>query len=307
VTRSTHDVSALFGTESPELTETTFRLLRDLIEVRTGVSFTDDKRLQLGDKLWELVVASGMNSFVEYYYALRYDDASGEYTAALFDRLSVPETFFWRQPEHFAALGTRIAPAFFADHPGKTFRLWSSACCTGEEPLSMAIALAEAGLLDARPVEIVATDASRQMIASARRSSYSERSFRQLPKALKDKYFELDSAGGWRPKPRLLEKIRYEVASIADPATLAKYATSDVIFCRNVFIYFGDETIRAIANAIAASMPPDGYCFVGAAESLTRLGVDLELAQVDDAFVYVRPGRRAVIETARRLPGIGRK
>jgi chemotaxis protein methyltransferase CheR len=292
----------MLGTEAPELNEPTFRLLRDLIESRTGVSFTDEKRLQLADKLAELVAASGMNSFVEYYYALRYDDANGHHTSALFDRLAVPETYFWRQPEHFTALASRVAPEFFARHPGQTLRIWSGACCTGEEPVSIAIALAEAGLLDTRPVEIVATDASQLMIAAAVTASYGERSFRQLPQALKDKYFELDQRGGWRPKARITDRIRYEVASLANPVTLARYATADAIFCRNVFIYFGDYTIKTVANTMASLMPSDGYLFVGAAESLTRLGVDLELAQINDAFVYVRPGRRAVIESKRDAP-----
>jgi chemotaxis protein methyltransferase CheR len=134
------------------------------------------------------------------------------------------------------------------------------------------------------------------MIAAAMAASYGERSFRQIPKGLKDKYFDPDSRGGWRPKARLMDRIRYEVASITDPVTLARHGTSNVIFCRNVFIYFADDTIRTIANSIASLMPGDGYLFVGAAESLTRLGVELELAQIAEAFVYVRPGRRALIE-----------
>ena len=94
-----------------------------------------------------------------------------------------------------------------------------------------------------------------------------------------------------------MDHIQYEVANLTAPATLSRWASSDVIYCRNVFIYFSDATIRATTNQIAQTMPPDGYLFVGAAESLTRLGVDLELAQIGDAFVYVRPGRRAVIES----------
>jgi chemotaxis protein methyltransferase CheR len=298
------DLSTILGTEAPELSDATFRLLRDLIETRTGVFFDEDKRLLLVDKLAELVASSGMNSFLEYYYALRYDDPRGERTAALFDRLAVPETYFWRQPEHFTTLASVIAPAFFESHPGETLRIWSAACCTGEETVSIAMALAEAGLLDSRPIEIVGTDASKAMIDTALSAVYSERSFRQLPKNLKDKYFELDGRGGWRPKRRLMDRIQYEVANLTTASTLARWATSHVIFCRNVFIYFSDATIRATANQIARTMPPDGYLFVGAAESLTRLGVDLELAQIRDAFVYVRPGRRAVIESGKTsVPG----
>jgi chemotaxis protein methyltransferase CheR len=290
------DLSSLLGTEAPELSDATFRLLRDVIEAKTGTHFDDAKRPLLADKLAELVASSGMNSFLEYYYALRYDDPRGEHTAALFDRLAVPETYFWRQSEHFTALASVIAPRFFAAHPGQTMRIWSAACCTGEETISIAIALAEAGLLESRSVEIIGTDASRGMITAAAAAVYGERSFRQMPKHLKDKYFDVDPRGGWRPKSRLTERITYQVASITDDATIARLGSSDVTFCRNVFIYFGDETIRAVANRIGEAMPPDGYLFVGAAESLTRLGVELELAQVGDAFVYVRRGYRAEAE-----------
>jgi chemotaxis protein methyltransferase CheR len=154
------DVAAMFGTETPDLSEATFQLLRDVIESRTGAYFDDGKRVLLADKLAELLALNGMTSFLEYYYALRYDDARGEHTAALLDRLAVPETFFWRQSEHFTALATRIAPGFFTENPGRPLRIWSSACCTGEEPVSIAIALAEAGLLEGKPIEIVGTDAS---------------------------------------------------------------------------------------------------------------------------------------------------
>jgi chemotaxis protein methyltransferase CheR len=288
-------MSSMLGTEVPELSDATFRLLRDTIESRTGITFGDDKRALLADKLAELVAAAGMSSFLEYYYALRYDDPRGEHLAALYDRLSVPETYFWRQPEQFTALAKEIAPRFFAEHPGRRLRVWCGACCTGEEPISVAIALAEAGLLESG-VEIIGTDASRSMIATAIAGTYGERSFRQLPKALKDKYFESDAGGGWRPRPRLTERIIYEVASLTAPETLDRFATANVIYCRNVFIYFSDDTIRGIANRIAELMPRDGYFFVGAAESLTRLGVELELAQIADAFVYVPHGRRAEME-----------
>jgi chemotaxis protein methyltransferase CheR len=294
------------GTEAPELSDATFQLLRDVIEARTGVFFSDEKRGMLADKLSELVVSMGMSSYLEYYYALRYDDAQGSHTAALFDRLAVPETYFWRQAEHFNLLGSVIAPRFFERHPERPLRVWSAACCTGEEPVSIAIALAEAGLLESRPVEIIGSDASRAMIAGARAGVYQERSFRQLPRALRDKYFDADLRGGWRPRAWLTERIAYEVASLTDPLALARLATADVIFCRNVFIYFADETVRSIVTSFGAHMPDDGYLFVGAAESLTRLGVDFELAQVGDAFVYVRAGMRAAAE-AQALPRRSRK
>jgi chemotaxis protein methyltransferase CheR len=182
-------------------------------------------------------------------------------------------------------------------------RIWSAACCTGEEPVSILIALAEAGILDRYPVEVVGSDASRAMVERARDGRYGERSFRQLSPELKAKYFEPESSGRWRPLESLTRRIEWHVANLVDPAQVAPYATADVIFCRNVFIYFSDTIIRQVAIGFADRMPDDGYLFLGASESLTRLGVNFELAEMGGGFVYVKPGRRAAVERGARPPG----
>jgi chemotaxis protein methyltransferase CheR len=284
------------GNELPPLPDAVFVLLRDLIVERTGVLFDDSKRSLLADKLAELVAANGLSSFVDYYYLLRYDDAVESHWAALMNRLAVPETFFWRQPEQLQTLANVLAPDFFARRPGDPLRIWSAACCTGEEPLSIAIALAEAGLLGKYPIEIIATDGSDAMIERAKRANYGERSFRQTPDAIKSRYFIPDGTDRWRPIDALSGQIRWGVANLVQPIEIARLATADVIFCRNVFIYFSDDAIRATTDAFAERMPPDGYLFLGASESLTRLDVDFELAEVGGAFVYVKARRRESVE-----------
>lgn len=278
------------------LPDGTFALLRDLIVQRTGVLFDDSKRGLLADKLSELVSANGLASFIDYYYLLRYDEQAEAHWAALMDRLAVPETYFWRQAEQIQALARVVAPAHFANYPGRTLRIWSAACCTGEEPISIAIALAEANLLDTQPIKIVGTDGSKAMIERAKRGSYGERSFRQLPPELKEKYFVPAGAGRWRPIERLSAAVQWDVVNLASEDEMRRYAASDVIFCRNVFIYFSDDVIRRVARTFADFMSPDAFVFLGASESLTRLGVDLELAEVADAFAYVKLGRRDAVE-----------
>lgn len=275
--------------------DATFRLMRDLIVERTGILFDDSKRASLAEKLSDLVVRNGLTSLLDYYYLLRYDEAEDRHWNDLIDRLSVPETYFWRQPEQFMAVGRVVLPTHIATHPGRPFRIWSAACCTGEEPLSVAIALAERGMLDQCPVEIVGTDASPAMIERARLGVYGERSFRQMPAALKERYFEAVD-GRWRPIERIRSAVQWGVINLVRPCDFQSVARADVIFCRNVFIYFADDVIRRVAGAFADAMPRDGYLFLGAAESLTRLGVDLELVDIGGAFAYVKPGRREVVE-----------
>ena len=287
-----------YGTEVFALSDAAFALLRDLIVERTGVLFDAPKRSLLADKLSDLVTANGLTSFLDYYYLLRYDDAAESHWAALMNRLAVPETFFWRQADQIEALARVVAPTHFATLPGRPLRIWCAAACTGEEPVSIAIALAEAGLLDAYPVEIVATDGSGAMIERARHGIYGERSFRQLPSGLRAKYFEADG-DRWRPIDRLRRTIRWDVANLVRASEIERFAGADVIFCRNVFIYFSDDAIRNTVRVFCDRMPHEGYVFLGASESLTRLNVDLELAEIGNAFAYVKTGRRPAVERVR--------
>ena len=286
-----------FGTALFPLPDTAHALLRDLIVTRTGILFDDSKRGLLADKLSELVAANGLTSFLDYYYLLRYDSSESHW-AALMNRLAVPETYFWRQSEQLTTLARVVAPALLAAKPGRPLRIWSAACCTGEEPLSIAIALDQAGLLETNVVQIDATDGSSAMIERARACSYGGRSFRQLPDDLRAKYFTPEG-DRWRPDPRLSRRIHWNVANLARPAEIEGYASADVIFCRNVFIYFSDDAIRGVVRVFSKHMPADGYLFLGASESLTRLGVDLELVEIGGAFAYVKEGRRQIVERER--------
>ena len=292
-------VSLEYGSNELVLSDSAFVLLRDIIVERAGVLFDEPKRALLANKLSELVQANGMTSFLDYYYLLRYDEKADAHWQALMDRLAVAETYFWRQPEQIDALANIVAPAHFAAYPGRPLRIWSAGCCTGEEPLSLAIALGENGILGEQPVEIRATDGSRAMIERARRGIYGERSFRQLPAALKSKYFDSQTDGGWRAIDEIHRAIHWDVVNLASAAEVRPFASCDVIFCRNVFIYFSDDAIRDTVRVFSNYMSPDGYLFLGASESLTRLGVDLELAEVGSSFAYVRLGRREAVEQLR--------
>ncbi|MEP7065611.1 MAG: protein-glutamate O-methyltransferase CheR [Gemmatimonadota bacterium] len=279
--------AAGYGADVLGFSETAFVLLRDLIAEQTGLYFADDKRDLLADKLSDLMARLGTTSYLDYYYLLRYDGSAERYWGELVDRLSVPETYFWRQPEQIVALANIVAPRHFERSPATPLRIWSAACCTGEEPISIAIALAESGLLHHRPIQITGSDLSGEMLNRARRGVYGERSFRSIPGELRQRYFE-KADGGWRVDPSLHAKITWTSANLVNPVDVRPLAAADVIFCRNVLIYFSDESIVRIARSFAADLADDGYLFLGASESLTRLDTDFELTEVGDAFVYVK-------------------
>ena len=260
-------------------------MLRDLIHDKTGIFFEDVRLGDLIQKLEPLVQAGGHPSFLDYYYALK-DNRSSEWEQA-WESLSVQETYFWREMSQVEALTGIIIPQWFQTH-STPFRIWCAACATGEEPYSIAIALAEAGLTSL-PIEITASDASPLALKKARAAEYRERSFRALPPGLRLKYFK--PAGEFsRLYADLLPRIKFRPANLSESADIAALARVNAIFCRNVFIYFSPHAVRLAVASMAARMPAGGHLFVGATESQLRLTAAFELREVGNAFAYVRTG-----------------
>ncbi len=272
--------------ETLGLSESAFAILRDLIHERTGLFFDDNKRDSLADKLALRVVDCGLSSFLDYYYLLKYDATADEWRRVM-DALSVPETFFWREIDAVDALVNVVLPEWVAAHPGKPLSIWSAACATGEEPLTIAMALNEAGWFERAPIAIQASDASPAAIERARRGLYRERSFRNLPNELRARYFA-ETRDGWQVDRRLHARVTWATANIADPAEIALYAGVPIIFCRNVFIYFSPEAIRRTVCWFSNHMLRPGYLFVGLSESLLRITDAFELREIGGAFVYVK-------------------
>ena len=264
----------------------TFLLLRDLIRDRLGVWFEEDKRDLLASKLSDRIVALRLRSFLDYYYRLKYGPGAEEEWPALTDALSVQETYFWREMDQVHAFVDVLVPQHVASGLG-TIRVWSAACATGEEPLTLAMALNEAGWFGRADVELWASDVSPAALDRATRGVYRERSFRALPAALREKYFT-PVEGGWRVDPGLQARVRYRRANLLDPDETALHDSARYIFCRNVFIYFSPTTIAQVVARFAQKMPRPAYLFVGVSESLLRLSTPFELEQVGGTFVYTQ-------------------
>jgi chemotaxis protein methyltransferase CheR len=275
-----------FYAETLGLPDNAFFLLRDLIHERTGLFYDDGKRELLADKLSPLVVERGFSSFIDYYYFLKYDAAARSEWQEIFEALSVQETYFWREVDQIKTLVNVLVPGQFAPK-GKTLRIWSAACATGEEPLTIAMALDEAGWFDRLPIEIRATDASRSAIEKARAGLYRERSFRALPAPLQERYF-VKEAAGYRVVPHIHERVSWAQANVMKESDVILYAAVPVIFCRNLFIYFSPESVGRTISRFHRYMPAPGYLFVAASESLLRLTVDFRLDEIGGSFVYVK-------------------
>lgn len=275
-----------FYSETLGLPENAFAILRDLIHERTGMHFDNGKRDLLAGKLSSRVLERGFSSFLDYYYLLKYDAGAEDEWRHVLDALSVPETYFWREADQVQALVHRLVPQFESARSGP-LRIWSAACASGEEPLSIAMALHEAGMLPRCPIEIVASDASPACIEKARRGLYRDRSFRSLPAYLKAKYFTEEN-GSWRIKPEIHEHVTWRLANLLDETATRELAAARFIFCRNVFIYFSDKAVQKTVQRFHQCMPTPAYLFVGASESLVKLTTDFDLREIAGAFVYVK-------------------
>jgi len=250
----------------------TVALVRDLVHETTGLYFPDDRTSNLVERLSPLVLERSFPSLLDYYYLLRYDTAAAaEEWGRVFDALAVPETYFWREIDQVHAVVQAIVPALAAALDGAPLRIWSAPCASGEEPLTIAMALDQAGWFDRLPIEIYASDASPAAVARAKEGRYRERAFRSLPGALRERYFHRDGET-WTPDCRLSSRITsWSVVNLIESQHVARYACAHVIFCRNVFIYFTESGIRSVVACFGEHMPSPGYLCVGASESLLRI------------------------------------
>jgi chemotaxis protein methyltransferase CheR len=266
----------------------TLGLLRDLVHGHTGMYYEEDRQDVLADRLTPLALARGFDSLLDYYYLLKYEARPEDWAHAI-DALSVQETYFWRETDQIQALTAAIVPQLAAMHR-RPIRIWSLPCATGEEPLSLAIALTEAGWFARADIEIYAADASQAALDRARAGRYRARAFRQLPDALQARYFHCDpKTGEWTVSRAIHDRIgswlRLNAVQSADVEALRG---ADVIFCRNLFIYFQEATVRRVVDTFADVMSSPGFLCVGAAESLLRITTRFDLHEIAGAYVYVR-------------------
>ena len=236
------------------------------------------------DKISPLVLERG-GSLLDFYYRLKYDNDEKDWSD-LVDAISVRETFFWREFDQIRSLVENLMPALAKTCPPPV-KIWSAACASGEEPLTIAMALELAGWFDRIPIEIHASDASCQALDAAKTGFYRERSFRSFPLVHRERFFE-QVENGWKVRPCLHRRIQWHHANLTKDTDVDPLAHVPVIFCRNVFIYFSDATILKIVKRMEQNMYRPGYLFVAAAESLLKFDIDLDLREIGGAFVYVK-------------------
>jgi chemotaxis protein methyltransferase CheR len=263
-------------------------MLRDLVQERLGVFYDAGRIEMLADRLAPLVLEHGFQSYLEYYYLLKYDETAAAEWRRVLDAVSVAETYFWREIDQIRAVVNCIVPALARRSPLSPIRIWSSPCATGEEPLTIAMLLEESGWFGRIPIEIHASDGSPAAVDRARKGRFRERAFRALPADMRERYFTRDG-DLWAVDPSLHERVRsWRVLNLMAEEDLEAMAGAPIVFCRNVFIYFAEAAVRRVVESLARQMPWPSYLCVGASESLLKITARFELEEIGGAFVYAK-------------------
>ncbi len=217
---------------------------------------------------------------------------------ALLENLLTQETSFFRYPAVFDALAKKILPELqekkFWDNP-RTLRIWSAACSTGEEPYSIAIAVADAlPFAEAWRIEILATDISRRALQHAERGVYSGRSLDNLTPQQIENYFT-KTRHGYVVKPRIRRMVSFAPMNLTQAIYVGRM---DCIFCMNVLMYFSEERRKSVIQRFSECLEPGGYFLLGHAESLNSAQVRLEGLVLGDCRIYRKPAKESAVRQA---------
>ena len=288
---------------SPELTPQQFDSFRELIERRFGIYCSDSRREVLRRALAARMTRRGAATWDHYHHTLSSADGDDE-LRELLRCITVSETAFFRIPSQFEALRSVLVPAIIGERRSGTLNIWSAGCASGEEPYSIAIALAEMeAALRGWKVHILATDVSADAIERARRGVYHERAVRGVPRGYLARYFEC-RPDGYEVGPELRSRVVFEEFNLADPSYPRPQPDGwDLIFCRNVTIYFRTETTRQVVARFRETLRPGGFLVLGPTECLHAICDDFETVEASGALVYAKPPLAPPLARMRRTCG----
>jgi chemotaxis protein methyltransferase CheR len=269
---------------------------RAALASQLGLAFDDQRLPQLSEVLEERVAAHGGDA--EAYLDGLERDALSDELASIARRVTVPETYFFRHGQQFDALRA-ISSRYY--RPSGPPRVLSAGCASGEEAYSLVMALRE--LWPDREPSVVAVDINPAILERARAGRYSAWSLRETPQLSQGRWFRqegrefvLDDA--------IRRSVRFVRANLAsdEPSELLAPGCFDVIFCRNVLMYFTPDKFRAAVRRLSRALVPEGHLFLGSAETLRGISHDFHLRHTHEAFYYQRKSQRELSQPAPPLP-----
>lgn len=252
------------------ITNNEFHKIAAYIKINYGINLKEEKQMLVTGRLQNVLIENGISNFTDYYHYIQ-SDKTGNAVKTMVEKITTNHTFFMRESEHFFYFKDNVLPYLTSSVRDKDLRIWSAGCSSGEEPYTLAMLIdeyfgKEKMLWDS---QILATDISSKVLNKARQGIYTNDTLENLPSLWKLNYFQkIDNS-----KSELLNKIKREVIfrefNLMDE-TFPFKKKFHVIFCRNVMIYFDEQTKINLVNKFYDNMEYGGYLFIGHSESLNR-------------------------------------
>ena len=271
-----------------ELKTEDFIDFRDFIHEKCGMFFHENKMYLIKNRLSNRMNQLGIKNFRDYFNMVKFDNSMKEFNV-LMNLLTTNETSFFRNLPQITAFSDEVLATVMAEKSkrnDKTLRLWSAGCSTGEEPYTLSMVIMEKiPNWQTYNIEIVANDISLDVLQAARKGIYHELSLRTTPKFYKEKYFT-KKGNVYHVNDIVKKLVKFSQINMTDSLKMSFIKNVDILFCRNVTIYFSDEVKRKITKYFYNSLVKDGYYFIGHSESLHGITKAFKLVYLKNGLVY---------------------
>lgn len=278
---------SLFPSNTLELSEQTFRQLSDFIYVNSGLRYDESSKYVIQRRLTPRVHELRLESFEKYYYYLMYHPNREQELETIFDLITINETYFFREDRQLRAFQDEILPEVQGYRKeAKTIRIWSAGCSTGEEAYTIAMLCSQLPALTGWDVDIFASDISQKVIQTARRGIYGESSFRMTKDNARLLYFDRTPDNKFRIKEDIRRMVTFGKVNLLDEQKTGMFSELDIIFCRNVIIYFDVEAKKKVIENFYRKLRREGFLLLGHSESLLSLSTKFKLRHMKNDMVY---------------------
>lgn len=272
-----------------KITDSEFTNLRDFIYSQCGIYVADNRKYLLENRLGNRLKKLNLKNFDEYYNFLRFDARKASEMKKLFEVITTNETSFYRNPPQLKVFQEQVLAEVIkgCSSKGKKLRIWSAGCSTGEEPYTIAMIIHEFLKTDVPnwDIKITANDLSDRVLESARKGVYNDYTLRSTPPEVAQRYFDMDD-GVNKIKPDVKKLVSFGQINLKDRTQIKRIERSQIVFCRNVIIYFDDAMKKQVISSYYDNLLPGGYLIIGHSESLHNITRAFKPIHFPGAIIY---------------------
>lgn len=275
----------------PKLSREEFENLRNFIKEKCGIFFDENSHYILEKRLSSRLSDLKIDSFKEYLFYLKFDKKRDEELLFIYDVLTTNKTYFFREEYQLKAFTDEILPEILSKKgDNRSLRIWSAGCSTGEEPYTIAMLLYQRkDIIENYKINIFASDISQKCIKIAREGVYSSNSFRSAKDDYKKIFFTNTEDGKYRIKDEIKRLVSFGHLNLMDKRQISMLPSMDIIFCRNVLIYFDNDSRKVVIDNFYNRLINGGFLLLGHAESLINISTSFVMRHLKNDLVYQKP------------------